>query len=120
MIQMNTKVNFDTSAILKKHAKATEKAQFLLDQQVVKDSNLFIPLDTAELRDSSLIQSDFGSGNVGWFTPYARRLYYNPQYNFSTDRNSQAQGLWFEAAKAQYGEEWVAMARNELMRGFKA
>lgn len=27
-------------------------------------------------------------------TPYARRLYFHPEYNFRTDRNPNAQGLW--------------------------
>lgn len=29
-------------------------------------------------------------------TPYARRLYYHPEYNFSKDENPNARGKWFE------------------------
>jgi hypothetical protein len=29
-------------------------------------------------------------------TPYARRLYYNPEYDFSKDENPNARGKWFE------------------------
>jgi len=29
-------------------------------------------------------------------TPYAARLYFNPQFNFSTDTNANAQGEWWE------------------------
>lgn len=29
-------------------------------------------------------------------TPYARRLYYHPEYNFSTDTNANAGGEWWE------------------------
>lgn len=28
--------------------------------------------------------------------PYARRLYYHPEYNFQTDENPNAKGHWFE------------------------
>ena len=28
--------------------------------------------------------------------PYARRLYYHPEYNFQTVNNPNAKGLWFE------------------------
>lgn len=28
--------------------------------------------------------------------PYARRLYYHPEYNFSHDENPNAKGKWFE------------------------
>lgn len=27
--------------------------------------------------------------------PYARRLYYHPEYNFRQDKNKYAQGMWF-------------------------
>lgn len=27
--------------------------------------------------------------------PYARRLYYHPEYNFRQDKNKNAQGMWF-------------------------
>lgn len=29
-------------------------------------------------------------------TPYARRLYWHPEYNFRTDKNPNAQGKWLE------------------------
>ncbi|MEJ9158601.1 minor capsid protein, partial [Bacillus cereus] len=47
MIRVN--IQMDTQAIESKVLKATEKAQFALDQQVLKDSNYFIPKDTGEL-----------------------------------------------------------------------
>lgn len=30
-------------------------------------------------------------------TPYARRLYWHPEYNFRKDKNANAQGKWMEA-----------------------
>ncbi len=32
--------------------------------------------------------------DMSFTTPYARRLYYHPEYNFRTDQNPNAQGLW--------------------------
>ena len=29
-------------------------------------------------------------------TPYARRLYYHPEYNFQTKENPNAKGHWYE------------------------
>lgn len=29
-------------------------------------------------------------------TPYAKRLYFHPEYNFSTDTNANARGEWWE------------------------
>lgn len=89
-----------------------KQAQFILDTQIIKDSNYFIPMDTGMLRDSALSASAIGEGRVVWNTPYARRLYYNPKYNFSKDKNPNARGLWFEAAKHAHLNQWLQMAKN--------
>lgn len=91
----------------KKFKDLSKESQSLLDEEVLKDSNKYIPFDKGNLRDSSIRSSDIGSGILRWDTPYARRLYYNPQYNFSKDTNPLAQGLWFEQAKSVSLKEWV-------------
>ncbi|MGE7864531.1 minor capsid protein [Bacillus mobilis] len=111
MIRVN--VQSDTSLIERKVLEATKKAQFALDQQVLKDSNYYIPKDTGELERSSIRFSRPGEGHIEWNTPYARRLYWNPQYNFSTDTNVNAQGLWFEAAKAAKLDDWVRIVEQK-------
>ncbi|WP_267379399.1 minor capsid protein [Bacillus sp. GM_Baccil_2] len=110
MIRVNVRVN--TSQTESKIMNAVEKAQFALDQQVLKDSNYYAPEDTTELKRSGVRYSRPGEGHVGWDTPYARRLYYNPQYNFSKDVNPNAQGLWFEAAKAAHLGDWQRIVKQ--------
>ncbi|UNP84825.1 minor capsid protein [Bacillus mycoides] len=112
MIRVNVQV--DTGMIESKVLEATQKAQFALDQQVLKDSNYFIPKDTGELERSSIRFIRPGEGHIEWNTPYARRLYYNPQYNFSTDVNPNAQGLWLEAAKAAKLDNWVRIVEQKM------
>lgn len=34
---------------------------------------------------------------ITFHTPYARRLYYHPEYNFRTDKNPNAQGKWMQS-----------------------
>ena len=41
-------------------------------------------------------QLDQGKAAVVFHTPYARRLYYHPEYNFRTDKNPNAQGKWMQ------------------------
>lgn len=111
---------FDPGSIPDKLDRAGKDGQHALDQQVLKDSNSFAPEDEGTLIESAIRSSEPGSGKIIWDTPYARRLYYNPGYNFSKDKNPRAQGLWFEAAKAQHGSEWeqvVADAYRKLFRG---
>ncbi|MBM7585847.1 hypothetical protein JOC86_002389 [Bacillus pakistanensis] len=107
MIKFNVKVNLDEAKLKTKREQSKQAAQMQLDQDVLKDSNFFIPKETGELERSSFRHSRIGLGLLVWKLPQARRLYYNPQYNFSKDANPHAQGLWFEAAKALKRPEWM-------------
>lgn len=107
-------VTFDANAMIDRKEAAIGRAQAALDVQVIKDSNIFCPEHEGTLRDSALLNSSIGSGIVKWVTPYAARLYYNPQYNFSKDKNPNARGKWFEEAKARNKSEWLKIAKAAL------
>jgi hypothetical protein len=111
-------VDLNEQSLGRRQEEAREQAQFALDQQVLKDSNFFIPKREAYLEASGIMHSRLGKGHIEWKTPYARRLYYNPQYNFSKDVNPNAQGLWFEAAKAIHHREWAETAGVPYSRIF--
>lgn len=59
-----------------------------------------MPFDTGHLEEDATFvdYSDSADGIVRIVssTPYARRLYYHPAYNFQTDENPFAGGEWFE------------------------
>lgn len=59
-----------------------------------------MPFDTGHLQEDATFvdYSDSADGLVRIVssTPYARRLYYHPEYNFQTDENPFAGGEWFE------------------------
>lgn len=105
------KFDFDENKAITKLEGVTEKAQFLLDQQVLKDSNFFIPFDSGDLEKSGVIAS--GGGEVQWSTPYAKRQYYEDN-NKSKDSNPNARYKWFEFAKASKLKVWEAIAQNEF------
>ncbi|MEK4825127.1 minor capsid protein [Niallia sp. FSL W8-0951] len=108
------RVRTNLSGIARQISRAKERTQYALDTQILKDDNEFIPADTWNLRDSSIRGSIIGQGILQWSTPYARNLYYNPQYNFSLDKNPKAGGLWHERAKAAYGDDWTRLAQKEM------
>lgn len=59
-----------------------------------------IPFDRGVLQNDSTAV-DYGKSRSGKVTlvsstPYARRLYFHPEYNFKKDENSNAKGEWFE------------------------
>ena len=58
------------------------------------------PFDTSNLQNESTFV-DYGDSKMGKVTlvsstPYARRLYYHPEYNFQTKENPNAKGHWYE------------------------
>ena len=59
-----------------------------------------MPFDTGNLQNDSTFlddsQKEQGRVSVVSSTPYARRLYYHPEYNFKTTNNRNAGGKWFE------------------------
>lgn len=101
--------DFNESAVLTKIDKRVDKAQFLLDQQVIKDSNLYCPEDTGDLQDSALIGQQLGL--VVWDSIYARRQYYEDN-NKARDKNPRASMKWFEVAKAENIKEWEKLTND--------
>lgn len=65
----------------------------------VISKNVF-PFDTGTLQNESTT-IDTSKKAQGHFaissnTPYARRLYFHPEYNFRKDNNPNAQGRWYD------------------------
>ena len=59
-----------------------------------------MPFDTGNMQNNSTFtdvsKSRQGSVSLITSTPYARRMYYHPEYNFQTKENAHAQGQWLE------------------------
>ena len=59
-----------------------------------------MPFDTGNLQNDSTFlddsQKEQGRVSVVSSTPYARRLYYHPEYNYRTTNNRNAGGKWLE------------------------
>lgn len=58
-----------------------------------------IPFDSGTLQLSTSIdisQSKNGHASIVSSTPYARRLYFHPEYNFDKSENPDAKGRWFD------------------------
>lgn len=58
-----------------------------------------MPFDTENLQNESTFadysQLEQGATSIISSTPYARRLYFHPEYNFSRKINAAAGGKWF-------------------------
>ena len=78
--------------------KALEMTAEAMHTEVVQ-AQVF-PFDTGNLQNESTFvdYSDSSKGKVTLVTntPYARRLYYHPEFHFQTDENPNARGNWYE------------------------
>lgn len=50
--------------------------------------------------------------------PYDRRNYFHPEFNFRTDKNTNAQGLWLETYIHGVKKMFVPMAYAKFLKGF--
>lgn len=95
----DVKVILDTSQLSKidkKIARALALTGKVLQDDIREE--MVVPRDTGNLQNESFFvddkNADKGTVSLRFSTPYARRLYYHPEYNFRQDKNPNAQGMW--------------------------
>lgn len=71
-----------------------------------------MPFDVGTLQNVSTFVDKKDSKNgivrIVHTAPYARRLYYHPEYNFSKEENANAQGMWWQP--------WIDGAKKNFAR----
>lgn len=120
-------------AIKDKLAESCTRAESIVGQQVIKDTEPFVPALTGSLT----IRTRLDGNKIIYPGPYARFLYYgkvmvDPQTGstfapkggtkvltnrdlvFSKAMHPQAQSHWFEASKAQNLDKWIRIAEKEV------
>lgn len=115
-LTFNVKTTLDEAGIRRDITQDIKRVQAPLDALIMADSNYFCPLKTGTLQKSAIINTQIGSGEIVWKTPYARKQYYEyskPPYQ----PNPNACGKWFEAAKARWFEKWVRFVNEQIKRG---
>lgn len=81
--------------------KASGQAFEMTVEAVLSDikTSAVVPKDTGELERSGFVGNSQISNMIAsiiFDTPYARRLYWHPEYNFRKDKNINAQGKWMQ------------------------
>lgn len=61
---------------------------------------------------------NLGKVYVQFDGPYARRMYWHPEYNFRKDKNPNAQGKWMEAYVTGDKKNWIRDAFVEMQRKY--
>lgn len=97
---MAVRITID-QAKMEKLTQAARQALVMTAEAIKSDivASQVVPKDVGTLERSAYIAREEisqGKTGVGFNTPYARRLYYHPEYNFRTDKNPNAQGKWMQ------------------------
>lgn len=83
-----------------------------------------IPFDTGALQNRSTFVDDSkktqGKIKIVSDTPYARRLYFHPEFNFQKEKNPNAGAFWFSpyisGAKKNFANKIFARIMKEKMK----
>lgn len=79
-----------------------------------------MPFDTGALQNNRTFVDDSnktkGSVRVVTDAPYARRLYYHPEFNFQKDKNANAGGMWFEPYISGAKKDFAKNTFTRLMK----
>lgn len=101
MIQCKSKIKLNMPRIKEltgAQGAALEQTVEALHKEVVQDQ--VVPRDKGTLQNEAMFVNTKkvkqGRVSIVHSTPYARRLYFHPEYQFSKDENPNAKGKWFE------------------------
>lgn len=109
-----------------------QEAQRWLDKTVLRDASPFVPKRSGRLEQSGVQGTAPGKGVVRWTAPYAAAVYEgkvmkgprrgpkyrsNQEMKMSKATHPLARSMWFEAAKARYGQMWVRGVRKRAGGG---
>ena len=79
-----------------------------------------MPFDTGALQNNSTFVDDSNKKQnkvtIVSDTPYARRLYFHPEYNFQKGKNPNAGGKWFEPYISGAKKDFASKTFSRLMR----
>jgi len=98
-MQVKVKLNFKGISLTKQQLnQALVETADATKSDLVQSQTMPFDIGTLQNRSTFVDDKNKSKGKVSIVsdTPYARRLYFHPEYNFQTDKNSKAGGLWFD------------------------
>lgn len=102
---------------------AQKKALEQTTEAILSDikTSAVVPKDSGELERSGFVdlsKLDDGITYINFDTPYARRLYWHPEYNFKQDKNTNAQGKWMQSYIDGDNKEFVTDTYKHFFKMF--
>lgn len=101
VFEVSSTVNLNFGALRKLETNAQKALEMTTDALLSEVKNTQVmPFDTGHLQNESTFadysNSAHGVTSIVSSTPYARRLYFHPEYNFSRAENIATGGEWFK------------------------
>lgn len=121
IMKIATKVALNMEAI-NTLANAAVEAHKQTTQAIADDivTSQVTPKDTGKLESTEAVETSEaanGETSISFDTPYARRVYFHPEFNFHHDKNINAKGLWMQDYIDGDKAEFVT---DEFAKDFKA
>lgn len=88
--------------------KNVQRGKSAMSNQALADMNPFVPMREGTLRTTGHVTSD--ANEIVWNTPYAKRLFYNQFYNYTTPGTGPR---WDLKAEGMFLSDW----QRAFMRG---
>lgn len=117
-MKANVKVELNAANIEKLQKASLSALAKTMDALKTEVSNMqVVPHAEGTLQDSVAVGvTEERHGFISWSTPYARRLYFHPEYNFRTDRNPNAQGMWMDIFIYGPMKDWLAQTYGAFLK----
>lgn len=117
MIKIKANLKLNPQAIKKIEDAAVKALPLTMEALKTEVNNMkVVPKDTGNLEESAKTGVEGNKGYISYNTPYARRLYYHPEYNFRQDKNPNAQGRWLDSFIYGLKKDWLAKAYGEFLK----
>lgn len=118
---MKVKVKLNNNGI-NKICNNSVKALILTGEVVKTDliQSQTMPFDIGTMQnDSTYVESKYAKQGKVYIladTPYSRKLYFHPEYNFSTDKNPNAGGRWFDTYVLGKKKKFVISKYKQILK----
>lgn len=91
-----------------------QTAQVFVDSEVLRRCANYVPFDSGVLNRSGVLNTDLGSGEVVYATPYARKWYYVPAKFQGAPRRG---NYWFARMRDNGGREAILRGVAKITGG---
>jgi len=118
MVKIKAKLKLNPQAIKKLEEAAIKALPLTMDETKAELGRMaVVPRETGNLEvDNSSTGAEGNKGYIRYNTPYARRLYYHPEYNFRKDKNPNAQGRWMDPFIHGEKKKWLIKTYGTILK----